>query len=86
MLAIHDLISLKQNIDNQMKNKIRIGLIVIAFALIIAGLTIIDYSNLTWYKTLGSFSGIIAMILLIISMIISIRYDKKHQENLTDKS
>ena len=69
-----------------MKNKIRIGIIVIAFALIIAGLTIIDYSNLTWYKTLGPFSSIIAMILVIISMIISIRHDKKQQANSTDKN
>ena len=69
-----------------MKNKIRIGIIVIAFALIIAGLTIIDYGNLTWYKTLGPFSSIIAMILVIISMIISIRHDKKQQANLPDKN
>ena len=69
-----------------MKNKIRIGLIVIALAIIIAELTIIDYNNLTWYKTLGSFSGIIAMILLIISMIMAIRYDKKQQANFPDNS
>jgi len=69
-----------------MKNKIRIGLIVCAVVLIIAQLTIIDYSNLTWHKTLGSFSGILAMIFLIISMIMAIRYDKKQQANLTDKS
>jgi hypothetical protein len=68
-----------------MKNKIRIGLIVIAFAIIIAELTIIDFSNLTWYKTLGSFSGIIAMILVIIGSIFQIRQDKKQQANLTDK-
>jgi len=69
-----------------MKNKIRIGLIVSAVVLIIAQLTIIDYSNLTWYKTLGSFSSIIGMILMIIIMIMSIRYDKKQQANLTDKN
>jgi len=69
-----------------MKKKIRVGLIVSAIVLIIANLTLIDYSNLTWSKNLGKFSGILAMIFLIISMIIQIRYDKKHQENLTDKS
>jgi predicted ferric reductase len=67
-----------------MKKKIRIGLIVFAVVLIIAQLTIIDYSNLTWYKTFGSFSGIIGMILLIISMIMAIRYNKKQQANLPD--
>jgi hypothetical protein len=69
-----------------MKKKIRIVMIVFAVVLIIAQLTIIDYSNLTWYKTLGSFSVIIAMILLIISSILQIRQDKKQQANLTDNS
>ena len=69
-----------------MKKKIRIGLIVFAVVLIIAQLTIIDYSNLTWYKTLGSFSSIIGMILMIIIMIMSIRYDKKQQANFPDNS
>jgi len=70
----------------EMKNKIRIGLIVIAFALIIAELTIIDFNNLTWSKNSGSFSSIVAMILVIISSIMGIRYDKKQQANLTDNS
>jgi len=69
-----------------MKKKIRVGLIVSAIILIIAELIIIDYSNLTWSKNLGSFLVIIAMILLIISMIITIRYDKKQQANLKDNS
>jgi len=57
-----------------MKKKIRIVLIVCAVVLIIAELTIIDYSNLTWSK---NFPVIIAMILVIISSIMAIRYDKK---------
>ena len=69
-----------------MKKKIRIGLIVFAVVLIIAELTIIDFSNLTWSKNSGSFAVIIANILLIISSIMGIRYDKKQQENLTDNS
>ena len=69
-----------------MKKKIRIGLIVFAVVLIIAELTIIDFSNLTWSKNSGSFAVIIANILLIISSIMGIRYDKKQQENLTDKN
>jgi len=69
-----------------MKKKIRIGLIVFAVVLIIAELTIIDFSNLTWSKNLGSFSVIITNILIIIISIMGIRYDKKQQENLTDNS
>lgn len=69
-----------------MKKKIRVGLIVIAIALLIANLTRIDYSNLTWSKNSSPFIQIIVNILLIISMIMAIRYDKKQQANLTDKS
>jgi len=69
-----------------MKKKIRIGVIVFAVVLIIAELTIIDFSNLTWSKNLTPFIQIIAMILLIINMIMAIRYDKKQQANLTDNS
>jgi len=69
-----------------MKKKIRIGLIVFAVVLIIAELTIIDFSNLTWSKNSGSFAVIITNILIIISSIMGIRYDKKQQENLTDNS
>jgi len=67
-------------------NKIRIGLAVFAVVIIIAELTIIDFSNLTWSKNLGSFSVIVAMILVIISSIFQIRQDKKQQANLTDKN
>ena len=69
-----------------MKKKIRIALIVFAVVLIIAQLTIIDYSNLTWTKNLTPFIQIIAMILLIINMIMAIKYDKKQQANLTDNN
>ena len=69
-----------------MKKKIRIGLIVFSVAIIIAELTIIDFSNLTWSKNSGSFAVIITNILIIISSIMGIRYDKKQQENLTDNS
>lgn len=70
-----------------MKNKIRIGLIVFALALIIVNLTLIDYSNLTWSwsMNLSPFIQIGVGILLIISSILQIRQDKKQQANLTDK-
>ena len=69
-----------------MKKKIRVGLIVIAIVLIIAHLTHIDYSDFTWTKNSYSFIGIIAMIGLIISMVLQIRYDKKQQTKLTDNN
>jgi NADH:ubiquinone oxidoreductase subunit 2 (subunit N) len=69
-----------------MKKKIRVGLIVLTIVLIIVNFTHIDYSNFTWTKNLSSFIGIIAMISLIISLIIQIRYDKKQQAKLTDNS
>lgn len=69
-----------------MKKRIRIGLIIVAIVIIIADLTFIDYGNLTWSKNLSSFLGIMAMIGVIISMIIQIKYDKKQQAKLTDNS
>ncbi len=69
-----------------MKKKVRVGLIVLAIVLIIANLTLIDYSNFTWTNNLSKLLGIIAMIGLIISMILQIRHDSKQQANLTDNS
>lgn len=45
-----------------MKNNIRVGLLVFAIVIIISELTIIDYSNLTWSKNLGSYLVIIGML------------------------
>ena len=47
--------------------------------IIIAGqMTVVDYVDLSWSKNAGSYLGIISMILLILSMIYSIRYEKKN--------
>ena len=59
--------------------KLRNGLIIFAVIVIIAQLTVIDYTNLDWSENLGSYLGIISMILLIISMIYSNRYATKNQ-------
>ena len=64
--------------------KFRIGLIVAAVIVVIGELIIIDYSNLTWSKKMGSYLVIIGMILTISSLILSIRHDKKQQAKLTD--
>ena len=66
--------------------KFRIGLIVVAVIVVIGELIIIDYSNLTWYKKMGSYLVIIGMILTISSLILSLRHDKKQQAKLTDSS
>ena len=66
--------------------KFRIGLIVVAVIVVIGELIIIDYSNLTWSKKMGSYLVIIGMILTISSIILSIRNDKKQQAKLTDSS
>ena len=69
-----------------MKKKIRVGLIAIVIALLIANLTRIDYSNFTWSNNSSPFIQVGVGILLIINFIIQIRYDKKQQANLTDNS
>jgi len=56
--------------------KFRIGLIIFAFAMIIVQLTILDYSEMSWSNNAGSYVGIISMVLLIISMIFSNRFEK----------
>ena len=66
--------------------KIRIGLIVGAFIIIVADLILIDYSNLTWSKNVGAYCSILAMICLIISSLIHIKHYKKQQANSTDNS
>ena len=62
--------------------KFRIGLIICAIIIIIAELTIMDFSSLISSKNMGSSMVILAMIFVIFSMISSIRYDKKKQEKI----
>lgn len=70
-----------------MKNKFRVVLFVAAILIIIAELTtVIDYSNLSWSKNLGPYLTILGMIFLIISLISTIRHDKKQQSKLKDIS
>lgn len=70
-----------------MKNlKIRIGLIIFAIVIIIAEMILIDYGHLTSSKNLAHYLVIVAMIGLIASMIIQIRYDKKQQAKLKANS
>jgi len=61
--------------------KFRIGLVVFAIIIIIGQLIIMDYINLSWSNNGGSYLGIISMICLIISMILSNRYEKNESKN-----
>lgn len=59
-------------------NKLRIGLIIGNFVMIIWFLTfLIDYTNLSWTNNATSYTVIIGMILLIIVNVGSINLDKK---------
>tara|TARA_R110001583_G_scaffold50022_2_gene156218 strand:- start:9166 stop:9354 length:189 start_codon:yes stop_codon:yes gene_type:complete len=51
--------------------KLRFGLIVCASIIIIGQLSLTDYSDLSWSNNLGRYLGIIAMLGLILSMILS---------------
>lgn len=62
-----------------MKKRMRVVLIVLAVILIIANLAMIDYSNFTWADNLPKFLGITGMIVLIISILLQIKQDKKQQ-------
>ena len=58
-------------------NKVRYGLIILAIILIIGEFVFaLDYQKLEWSNNIGPYLSVISMILLIISMIISIKYDK----------
>ena len=59
--------------------KFRIGLVIFAVIIIIGQLTVVEYTDLSWSENAGSYLGIISMILLIISMIYSNKYEKKNQ-------
>lgn len=57
----------------------RIVLILIAVAIIIAQLILLDYTNLTYSENIGNYLVIIAMVLVIISMVLSHRKEKSKQ-------
>ncbi|RCW21032.1 hypothetical protein DFO77_1572 [Marinilabilia salmonicolor] len=59
--------------------KFRIGLIFFAIVIIIGQLTVVNYSDLRWSENAGSYLGIISMIFIIISLILSNKHDMKNQ-------
>ena len=52
-------------------------LIGVAIVLIIGHISVTDFENLSWSNNSGSYLGIIAMLLLVVGMIISLREKKK---------
>lgn len=62
--------------------KLRIGLLVFAVAVIILQLIIIDYHDLSWAKNTGSYLTILAMIFVILGLTLSVKYDKKDDHKL----
>ena len=60
--------------------KFRLWLIAFAVLMIIGQLIWTDYHDLSWSNNAGSYLGIISMIFIIISMILSNRHESK-QEN-----
>jgi len=57
--------------------KFRNFFIVVASIMAIVHLIMIDYHNMNWSQNDTSYIGIVSMILIIISMILSNRYDKR---------
>jgi hypothetical protein len=55
--------------------KFRFGLIAFAVIIIIGQLLVIDYDDLSWTNNAGSYLGLFSMVLLIISMLFSNRYE-----------
>ena len=52
------------------------------FALLITTghLFVIDYKNPAWSENAGAYLGILAMVLLIVSMLLQIRQDRKKEK------
>ena len=61
--------------------KYRNVLIVVAIVLVVIQLTKLDFSNLSWSNNEGSYLGVLSMIFIILSMIFSNRYEKKHSDD-----
>ena len=55
-------------------------LIGVAVVLIIGHISVTDFGDLSWSNNSGSYLGIIAMVLLVISIVISMIEKKKKQD------
>ena len=65
-------------LDKKNMNKIRIGILILAIFVICGEfIFVLDFNELSWSKNVGPYLTIISGILLIVSMIFSIKHDKK---------
>ena len=62
-------------------NEFRIGLIVVAGAVIITELIIIDYDNFWGSKNLANYSVVLGMVALIASLILGIKSERRKPKN-----
>ncbi len=60
--------------------KLRITLIITAMIIILAELFLIDYKSLFDAMNLGAFLVMISMVLLIVSLIVSLKQEKRLKE------
>lgn len=63
-------------------NTLRNILIFVTIGLIVVLLFYMDFNNLSWANNRSDFIGLISCILLITSMILSNRYDKRQSKKL----
>jgi predicted ferric reductase len=66
--------------NETLMQKFRLWLIAFAVVMIIGDLILTDYHDLSWSNNSGSYIGILSMVCLILSMLLSNRYENK-QEN-----
>ncbi len=62
------------------KKSVRTGLIIFSVVIIIAQLSLFNYSDLSWTSNVGNYLGIIAMICVISIVILSSQKDKSNSK------
>ncbi|MCU4175657.1 hypothetical protein [Carboxylicivirga sp. N1Y90] len=58
--------------------KFRNRLMIFACIVIVGQCMVVDYSDLSWTENAGSYLGIVSMLLLIVSMVLSNQHEKKN--------
>lgn len=59
---------------------LRYVLLIFALLITTGHLFVIDYKNPAWSENAGAYLGILAMVLLIVSMLLQIRQDRKKEK------
>lgn len=58
------------------RNRIRKGIIIAALVIILGNIVLLDFQDLSWARNQVNYMGITAMIMVILSMSIFIKYDQ----------